>query len=61
MQFLRIGVNGDGSAVAQQIKNELQQLEGTKINFTIDEINSDGATSIICRINDGKLYRKNPS
>jgi putative sporulation protein YtxC len=58
MQFLRIGVNGDGSAVAQQIKNELQQLEGTKINFTIDEINSDGATSIICRINDGKLYRE---
>jgi putative sporulation protein YtxC len=58
MQFLRIGVNGNGSAVTQQIKNELSQLKGTKINFSIDEINSDGTTSIICSINDGKLYRE---
>jgi putative sporulation protein YtxC len=58
MQFLCIGVNGSADAVMQHIANELQQLKNNKINYTINEVNSEGSTSIICSINDGKFYRE---
>lgn len=58
MQFLCIGVNGSADAVMQQITNELRQLKNKKINYSIDEINSEGSTSIICSIIEGKLYRE---
>ncbi len=61
MQFLCIGVNGNGKAVAQQIESELRQLRNKKINYSIDEINSEGNTSIVCTINEGKHNREKPA
>ncbi len=58
MQFLCIGVNGSADAVMQHITNELRQLKNKKINYSINEINAEGSTSIICSINDGKFYRE---
>jgi len=40
------------------MNNQLQQLKSKKINYSIDEVDSDGSTSIICRIDDGKLYKE---
>jgi putative sporulation protein YtxC len=61
MQFLSIGVNGNAEAVTQHIENELQQLRNKKIDYSIDEIDSEGNTSIICRINDGRFNREKSS
>jgi putative sporulation protein YtxC len=58
MQFLCIGVNGSADAVMQHITNELQQLKNKKINYSINEVNSEGSTSIICTVNDGRFYRE---
>lgn len=58
MQFLCIGVNGSADEVMQNIKDELRQLKSKKISYTINEINSDGSTSIICTVNDGRFYRE---
>lgn len=58
MQFLCIGVNGNADAVMQHITNELQQLKSKRISYSINEVNSEGSTSIICSINDGKFYRE---
>lgn len=58
MQFLCIGVNGSADEVMQHIKDELRQLKNKKISYTINEINSEGSTSIICTVNDGRFYRE---
>jgi len=58
MQFLCIGVNGSGDVVMQHITNELQQLKNKKINYSINEVNSEGSTSIICAVNDGRFYKE---
>lgn len=58
MQFLCIGVNGSADKVMQHIKDELRQLKNKKISYTINEINSEGSTSIICTVNDGRFYRE---
>jgi putative sporulation protein YtxC len=58
MQFLCIGVNGSADVVMQHIDNELRQLKGKKISYSINEINSEGSASIICTINDGRFYRE---
>ena len=58
MQFLCIGVNGSAEKVIQHITNELQQLKNKKINYSINEINVEGSTSIICTVNDGRFYRE---
>ncbi|NJD02437.1 MAG: putative sporulation protein YtxC [Ruminiclostridium sp.] len=58
MQFLCIGVNGSADAVMQHITNELRLLKNKKINYSINEINGEGSTSIICSINDSKFYRE---
>lgn len=58
MQFLCIGVNGNTETVMQHINSELQQLKSKKINYSINEVNAEGSTSIICSINDGKFYRE---
>jgi putative sporulation protein YtxC len=44
--------------VMQHIKNELRQLKNKKINYSINEVNSEGSTSIICTVNDGRFYRE---
>lgn len=54
MQFLSIGVNECADDILQQITNELQQLNGKKISYSIDEVNSGDSTSIICSIEDDK-------
>ncbi len=58
MQFLCIGVNGSAEMVMQHIKNELRQLKNKKINYSVNEVNSEGSTSIICTVNDGRFYRE---
>ena len=58
MQFLCIGVNGSADTVMQHITSELRQLKNKKINYSINEINSEGSTSIICTVNDGRFYRE---
>jgi putative sporulation protein YtxC len=58
MQFLSIGVNECAEDIRQHITNELQQLNNKKINYSIDEVNSGGSTSIICKIEDDKIYNK---
>jgi len=60
MQFLCIGVNGSVDEVLQHITNELRHLKNKKVNYSINEIDSDGSTSIICTINNGKFYREKP-
>ncbi len=60
MQFLCIGVNGSVDAVLQHITNELRQLKNKKVNYSINEIDSEGSTSIICTINNGRFYREKP-
>lgn len=58
MQFLCIGINGNTETVMQHINDELQQLKNKKINYSINEVSTEGTTSIICSINDGKLYKE---
>jgi len=58
MQFLSIGINERAEDIIQDIKNELQALKDKKINYTIDEVNSDGSTSIICSIKEDKIFNK---
>lgn len=57
MQFLSIGVNERANDIVQSIKDELQVLNDNKVNFSIDEVNSDGSTSIICSIDEDKIYK----
>ena len=58
MQFLCIGVNGSADVVMQHITSELRQLKSKKINYTINEMNSNGSTSIICAVNNSRFYRE---
>lgn len=57
MQFLSIGVNGYAEDVIQSISEELQQSKKNRINYSIDQVNSNGSTSIICSFDDEKLLR----
>lgn len=54
MQFLSIGVNGRANDVIQHIADELQQMKSKKMNYSIEEVNSEGSTSIICSVNEDK-------
>ena len=56
MQFLCIGVNECAEDIMQYIRNELQQLNNEKDKFTINEVNSEGSTSIICSVDDEKAF-----
>lgn len=58
MQYLCIGVNERADDIVQQITNELQDLKSKKIEYSIDEVNSEGSTSIICSINGDKSFSK---
>lgn len=58
MQCLCIGVDGCDGSVKDHIENELQQLKDNKISYSIDEVNSEGSTSIICRVKDNKLFKE---
>lgn len=58
MQFLCIGVDGCTDAIKEHITNELQQLRHKKIKYSVNEVDSDGSASIICSINEDRLYRE---
>lgn len=58
MHFLCIGVNGSADEVMQYIEKELRQLKNKKINYSINEISSDGSTSIICTLSENRFYRE---
>ncbi|MCR4434981.1 MAG: putative sporulation protein YtxC [Clostridiales bacterium] len=60
MQFLSIGVNECVNDVIRHITDELQQLKNKKVNYSIDEVNSEGSTSIICSINEDKVSDEKP-
>lgn len=59
MQFLCIGIDGCTDTIVQDISKELQQLKNHKIDYSVNEDNSSGSASIICRINDDNFYRGN--
>lgn len=52
MQFLCIGVDSYTNDIIHSINKELRQLGKDKINYSLDQVNKDGSTSIICSIND---------
>lgn len=58
-QYLSIGVNDNAENIVRQIDKELQQLKEKSINYSIKEIDSEGATSVICNIEDEALISKN--
>lgn len=58
MQFLCIGVNENSDVIKQYITNELQQINNKKVNFSIEEVDSDGSLSIICNIDEDKTLIK---
>ncbi len=56
MQFLCIGVEGNADAVKQHITDELKHLKSRKMDYSINETDSYGIASIICSVNDDRLY-----
>ncbi len=59
MQALCIGVNELAGDIVPYIKNELEQYDIHKKKYSIDEVNSNGSTSIICKVkNDGIIGTK---
>lgn len=60
MQFVCIGVNECAEDIIKCISNELQQVNDSKIGYAIDKVNSDGSTSIVCRIDDNGALDKVP-
>jgi putative sporulation protein YtxC len=61
MQSICIGIDGRSEDIMQHMNNELLQLKNKKINYSIDEVNSEGSTSIVCRIDDEKYYTDKPA
>ena len=60
-QYLSIGVNDSAENVIQQIDEELKQLKDKRINYSIKEVACEGATSVICNIEDEGLFSKKNS
>lgn len=58
MQFLCIGVNGCADDVVQHINCELENLKSKRINYSINEINTDGSISVICSVDDDEAFRE---
>jgi len=58
MQFLCIGVDGSADEIKQHITDELQQINNKKLEYSINEIDTDGSVSIICSVKDGRIYRE---
>lgn len=56
MQFLCIGVNESAEDIIQHIKNELQQLNNKNVYCSVKGVNSDGSTSIVCNVDEDKMY-----
>ncbi len=54
-QYLSIGVNDNADNIVQQIDKELAQLKGKSINYSVKEIDFEGATSVVCNIEEDDL------
>ncbi|MCX8128566.1 MAG: putative sporulation protein YtxC [Clostridia bacterium] len=50
MRFLCIGVNECADDVVDHLTSELQQLKSDNIDYSVNKVNSEGSTSIICSI-----------
>lgn len=61
MQYLCIGVDERAEDIIQHITKELQQLKNKKIDYSINEVNADGSTSIVCSINEDRLVEEKSS
>lgn len=58
-QYLSIGVNDNAENIVQQIDKELAPLKEKSFNYSINEIDFEGTTSVICNIendNEAKQY-----
>lgn len=57
-QYLSIGITDSAEDVIQQIDKELQQLKEKNINYSIKEVDFEGATSIMCNLEGETLFSK---
>ncbi|HEY5562811.1 MAG TPA: putative sporulation protein YtxC [Clostridiaceae bacterium] len=57
-QYLSIGVNDSAENIVQQIDKELQQLKEEKINYSIKEVDFEGAISVVCNIEEDSSVEK---
>lgn len=57
-QYLSIGVNDSAENIIQQIDKELQQLKDKSISYSIKVADDEGATSVLCNIEDEGLFTR---
>lgn len=55
MQLLCIGVNECADDVIQLINEELEKVNNSNNGYSIDKVDSDGTTSIICNISEDTI------
>ncbi|HHW32265.1 MAG TPA: putative sporulation protein YtxC [Clostridiaceae bacterium] len=58
MQFVCIGVEGSTGTLMQHLNSELVQLKKEKVDYSLEQIDKDGSTSIVCSINDDNYYNE---
>lgn len=57
-QYLSIGVNDSAENVIQHIDKELQQLKEKRINYSVKVADIEGATSVLCNLEDEGIFSK---
>lgn len=57
-QYLSIGVSDSAENIVQQIDKELQQLKDKSINYSIEEVDTQGAVSVICNLEEETYISK---
>lgn len=60
-QYLSIGVNDSAENVIQHIDKELQQLKDKRINYSVKVVDIEGATSVLCNLEEEGLFSKKAS
>jgi putative sporulation protein YtxC len=60
-QYLSIGVSDSAENVIQHIDRELQQLKDKRINYSIKVVDIEGATSVLCNLEEEGLFSKRAS
>ncbi|MDF2987265.1 MAG: putative sporulation protein YtxC [Eubacterium sp.] len=59
--YLSIGITDSAENIVQQLDKELQQLKEKNINYSIKEVDFEGATSIVCNLEGEPLFSKKSS
>lgn len=59
--YLSIGITDSAENIVQQIDKELQQLKEKNINYSIKEVDFEGATSVVCNLEGEPLFSKKSS